>query len=68
MSQLKQAEYHLRKVRSHFHGSLPHNFIDPDLPIEMEATLHQIQQQLETTHQECDKNAQRIRYLQQYFD
>ncbi|MCG3721420.1 ATPase RavA domain-containing protein [Vibrio cincinnatiensis] len=68
MSELKQAEYHLRKVRSHFHGSLPHNFIDPDLPIEMEATLHQIQQQLETTHQECDKNAQRIRYLQQYFD
>ncbi|MCG3728331.1 ATPase RavA domain-containing protein [Vibrio cincinnatiensis] len=65
--QLKQAEHHLRKVRSDFHGSLPHNFIDPDLPVAMESTLHQLQQQLESTQKECEKQVQRFQHLEQFF-
>ncbi|NAW68355.1 DUF3763 domain-containing protein [Vibrio sp. V27_P1S3P104] len=67
LSQLKQAEHHLLKVRSDFHGSLPHSFIDPELPTAMEASLHHIQQQLESAQQECTKRVQRIKSLPEYF-
>ncbi|MFV0449650.1 MAG: ATPase RavA domain-containing protein [Vibrio sp.] len=68
MAQLKQAEHHLRKVRSTFHGALPHNFIDPTLPTAMETTLHSLQQQLEATQTECEKSAQRYKNLLQFFE
>ncbi|PNH95529.1 ATPase RavA domain-containing protein [Vibrio diazotrophicus] len=68
MAQLKHAEHHLRKVRSTFHGALPHNFIDPTLPTAMEATLQTLQQQLEATQTECEKSAQRYRNLAQFFE
>ncbi|WP_165314006.1 ATPase RavA domain-containing protein [Vibrio ziniensis] len=68
MAQLKHAEHHLRKVRSTFHGALPHNFIDPTLPTAMEATLHSLQQQLEATQTECEKSAQRYKNLVQFFE
>ncbi|EKO3490812.1 DUF3763 domain-containing protein [Vibrio fluvialis] len=67
VTQLQHAEHHLRKVRSKFHGALPHNFIDPELPTAMEATLQQLQQQLEGTQTECEKSAQRFRNLDQFF-
>ncbi len=66
--QLKQAEHHLRQVRSDFHGALPHNFIDPQIPTAMESTLHNLQQQLETTSEQCNRSAQRIRNLSQFFE
>ncbi|EKO3499269.1 ATPase RavA domain-containing protein [Vibrio fluvialis] len=67
VTQLQHAEHHLRKVRSKFHGALPHNFIDPELPTAMEATLQQLQQQLEGTQTECEKGVQRFRNLDQFF-
>ncbi|MBY7831070.1 DUF3763 domain-containing protein [Vibrio fluvialis] len=67
VTQLQHAEHHLRKVRSKFHGALPHNFIDPELPTAMEATLQQLQQQLEGTQTECEKSVQRFRNLDQFF-
>lgn len=67
MTQLSDAEHRLRKVRSTFHGALPHNFIDPELPTAMEATLQQLQQQLETIQTECEKSVLRYRNLDQFF-
>jgi len=68
IAQLKQSEHHLRQVRSNFHGALPHNFIDPQIPAAMESTLHSLHQQLEATAEECNRNAQRIRSLAQFFE
>ncbi len=68
MAQLKHAEHHLLKVRSAFHGALPHNFIDPALPTAMEVTLHTLQQQLDATQAECEKSAQRYRNLARFFE
>jgi len=67
MTQLSDAEHRLRKVRSTFHGALPHNFIDPELPTAMEATLQQLQQQLETIQTECEKSVLRYHNLDQFF-
>lgn len=67
LDQLNQAEHHLRKVRSHFHGALPHNFVDPELPRAMEASLQNIQQVLESTQTECERTVFRFKNLNQFF-
>ncbi|MCX9563823.1 DUF3763 domain-containing protein, partial [Vibrio cholerae] len=67
MAQLTHAEHHLRKVRLKFHDALPHSFIDPELPTAMEATLHTLQQHLESTQIECERSVMRIRNLNQFF-
>ncbi|KJY84631.1 ATPase AAA [Vibrio galatheae] len=67
MSQLEEAEHHLRKVRSHFHGALPHGFIDQELPRTMEASLQNLQQVLESTKTDCERTVFRIKNLNQFF-
>ncbi|WP_438879518.1 ATPase RavA domain-containing protein, partial [Bacillus cereus group sp. Bce015] len=53
--------------RSDFHSALPHNFIDPELPVAMQSILHELQQQLEETHSEFEKTVQRFRQLSDFF-
>ncbi|GAK82530.1 putative regulator protein [Vibrio ponticus] len=65
--QLEDAEYHLRKVKSNFHGALPHGFINPELPIAMESSLQTLQQQLENTKSECERMVFRFKNLDQFF-
>ncbi|MGF1910833.1 DUF3763 domain-containing protein [Vibrio kasasachensis] len=67
LSQLKNAEFHLRKVKSNFHGALPHGFIDPDLPRVMESGLQALQHQLDATKVECERTVFRFRNLDQFF-
>lgn len=67
LAQLEYAEHHLLKVRSNFHGALPHSFIDQDLPRAMEASLQHIQQVLESTKTECERTVFRFRNLNQFF-
>lgn len=67
MAQLNEAEHHLRRVRSNFHGALPHNFVDPELPRTMEASLQNIQQVLESTKAECERTVFRFKNLNQFF-
>ncbi|MHC6528955.1 ATPase RavA domain-containing protein [Vibrio proteolyticus] len=67
VAQLTQAEHHLRKVRSDFHGALPHNFVDPELPRIMESSLQSLQQQLESTQTECERTVFRFKNLNQFF-
>lgn len=67
MSQLENAEHHLRKVRSNFHGALPHGFIDQELPRLMEASLQNLQQVLESTKSECERTVFRFKNLNQFF-
>ncbi|MBU2896224.1 ATPase RavA domain-containing protein [Vibrio hepatarius] len=67
LEKLKQAEHHLLKVRSNFHGALPHSFIDQDIPIAMEVSLQTIQQVLESTKTECERTVLRFRQLNQFF-
>ncbi len=66
-SKLTDAEHHLRKVRSDFHGALPHNFIDPELPRMMEATIQQVSHTLESVKSESEKTMFRIKHLNEYF-
>lgn len=67
MSQLQNAEHHLRKVRSNFHGALPHGFIDQELPRVMEASLQNLQQVLESTKADCERTVFRFKNLNQFF-
>ncbi|ODS04387.1 ATPase RavA domain-containing protein [Vibrio scophthalmi] len=67
VAQLEHAEHHLRKVKSNFHGALPHGFIHPELPIAMEAGLQSLQQQLESTKSECERTVFRFKNLDQFF-
>ena len=67
MTQLEKAEHHLRKARANFHGALPHNFIDQELPRIMEASLQQLQQVLESTKTECEHTVFRFKNLNQFF-
>ncbi len=67
MAQLEHAEHHLRKVRSNFHGALPHGFIDQELPRVMEASLQNLQQVLESTKAECERTVFRFKNLNQFF-
>ncbi len=39
LEQLTEVEFKLKRVRTEFHDALPHNYIDPDLPKAMEASL-----------------------------
>ncbi len=50
------------------HDALPHNYIDPDLPKAMEASLQAVTQDLETTKVKSSKIAQRIKFMSQYFE
>ncbi|MEZ8826124.1 ATPase RavA domain-containing protein [Vibrio amylolyticus] len=67
MSQLQSADYHLRKVRSDFHGALPHSFIDSELPRTMETGLQELLTKLETTKVECEKTVFRVKHLNEFF-
>ncbi|MEZ9697686.1 ATPase RavA domain-containing protein [Vibrio sp. 10N.261.46.E12] len=68
LEQLTEAEFKLKRVRTEFHDALPHNYIDPDLPKAMEASLQAVTQDLETTKVKSSKIAQRIKFMSQYFE
>ncbi len=67
VSQLSEAEHHMRKVRTNFHAALPHSFVDPELPRLMESSLQQVSQRLESIQAESEKIIQRFKNLQQFF-
>ena len=68
LEQLTEAEFKLKRIRTEFHDALPHNYIDPDLPKAMEASLQAVTQDLETTKVKSSKIAQRIKFMSQYFE
>ncbi|MGF1849200.1 ATPase RavA domain-containing protein [Vibrio lentus] len=68
LEQLTEAEFKLKRVRTEFHDALPHNYIDPDLPKAMEASLQAVTQDLETTKVKSSKIALRIKFMSQYFE
>ncbi|MFC5081032.1 ATPase RavA [Vibrio thalassae] len=67
LTQLTHAEYHLRQVRSNFHGALPHGFIQQEIPTEMEVSLQSVTQTLETTSADAEKAVARIKGLSGFF-
>ncbi|WP_199478798.1 ATPase RavA domain-containing protein [Vibrio harveyi] len=67
VSQLSEAEHHMRKVKANFHGALPHGFVDPELPRLMESSLQQVSQRLESIQGESEKIIQRFKNLHQFF-
>ncbi|UTZ38312.1 DUF3763 domain-containing protein [Vibrio campbellii] len=67
VSQLSEAEHHMRKVKANFHGALPHSFVDPELPRLMESSLQQVSQRLESIQGESEKIIQRFKNLHQFF-
>ncbi|MCG9698848.1 DUF3763 domain-containing protein [Vibrio natriegens] len=67
VSQLSEAEHHMRKVKANFHDALPHSFVDPELPRLMESSLQQVSQRLESIQGESEKIVQRFKNLQQFF-
>ncbi|EMR37596.1 ATPase RavA domain-containing protein [Vibrio harveyi] len=67
VSQLSEAEHHMRKVKANFHGALPHSFVDPELPRLMESSLQQVSQRLESIQGESEKIILRFKNLHQFF-
>ncbi|WP_070966173.1 ATPase RavA domain-containing protein [Vibrio sonorensis] len=67
LKQLAEAEHLIRKSKSDFHGALPHNFIDPELPIAMESGLQALSKDVESTRTETEKVIFRIKALKEYF-
>ncbi|AYO17256.1 DUF3763 domain-containing protein [Vibrio owensii] len=67
VSQLSEAEHHMRKVKANFHGALPHSFVDPELPRLMESSLQKVSQRLESIQGESEKIIQRFKNLHQFF-
>ncbi|EDP57631.1 ATPase RavA domain-containing protein [Vibrio sp. AND4] len=67
VSQLSEAEHHMRKVKANFHGALPHSFVDPELPRLMESSLQLVSQRLESIQGESEKIIQRFKNLHQFF-
>ena len=67
MARLEDAKHHLLKVRSDFHGALPHNFIDQELPIAMESCLQSLEKQLGSAVVDCERRSLRFRQLQHFF-
>jgi MoxR-like ATPase len=66
-AKLKQSELHFRQLRARFHDALPHNFIDPELPVAMEVTLQGLQQQLDISVVESANAAESLRHFGEYF-
>jgi MoxR-like ATPase len=66
-TQLKEADFNLRQLHRQFHDALPHNFIDPELPVAMEVTLQQLQESLVASIGECEESVRRLTNLNQYF-
>jgi MoxR-like ATPase len=64
--QLREANMSLRLSRSRFHDALPHNFIDPSLPVAMESTIQELQQQLDSAITEADAEMKRFTQLSGY--
>lgn len=57
----------MRDTRIKFHEALPHNFIDPELPVAMETRLQVLLREVDTFKQDCQDAVERITQLQQYF-
>lgn len=68
MAQLEHAEHHLLRVRSNFHGALPHSFVEQEIPRAMEASLQHLQQVLDSTKTECERTVFRFKTLNQFFE
>lgn len=64
--QLKQGDLHIRQVRSKFHDALPHNFIDPELPIAMESTIQRLQELLDDSTEKAQQAVSRLANLRKY--
>lgn len=67
LRKLEEAEHNLRLAKSHFHGALPHSFINPELPRVMESGLQTLQKQLETNKAESERLVFRFKNLDQFF-
>ncbi|MDV5167562.1 ATPase RavA domain-containing protein [Photobacterium rosenbergii] len=66
-SKVLDAEHSLKMSRSSFHGALPHNFIDPQLPERIEQSLSQATDSVHDLKITVDKNVFRISHLTEYF-
>lgn len=61
------AEHSLKISRSSFHGALPHNFIDTQLPELIELSLSQACDSVHELKLVIDKSAARVTHLSEYF-
>ncbi|WEM45738.1 DUF3763 domain-containing protein (plasmid) [Photobacterium sp. DA100] len=66
-SKVLDAEHSLKVSRSSFHGALPHNFIDPQLPERIEQSLSQATGSVHDLKVMVDKSVFRISHLTEYF-
>lgn len=61
------AEHSLKISRSSFHGALPHSFIDPQLPTQIEQSLSQATESVHELKLVIEKSAFRVTHLSEYF-
>ncbi|WP_220719694.1 ATPase RavA domain-containing protein [Agarivorans litoreus] len=68
LANIKQAEYELKRSRAQFHGALPHNFISEQLPESIEASLMEVDMMVSGVASLLDKQAYRMRNINDFFN
>ncbi|WP_221075406.1 ATPase RavA domain-containing protein [Agarivorans aestuarii] len=68
LASIKQAEYELKRSRTQFHGALPHNFISQQLPEAIEASLMEVELMVSGVATLLDKQAYRMRNINDFFN
>ncbi|MDO6764230.1 ATPase RavA domain-containing protein [Agarivorans sp. 1_MG-2023] len=68
LATIKQAEFELKRCRGQFHGALPHNFIANQLPEAIEISLMEVDQMVNAVSELLDKQAYRMRNINEFFE
>ncbi len=67
VNDLTQVDHQLRQIRHQFYSALPHNFIDAQIPLAMEASLQRLQAALDAMQSEAERMQFRLNNLPQFF-
>ncbi|OAN13083.1 AAA family ATPase [Photobacterium jeanii] len=61
------AEHNIKKSRSSFHGALPHNFVEAELPALIEQSIAEAADSVTELKNKVEKGAFRVAHLSDYF-
>ncbi|MGY5451385.1 ATPase RavA domain-containing protein [Agarivorans sp. MS3-6] len=67
LATIKQAEFELKRCRGQFHSALPHNFIANQLPEAIETSLMEVELMVTGVSGLLDKQAYRMRNINEFF-
>ena len=66
--ELKDISFSVRQSRSDFHSSLPHSFLDQDLPLMIESSLQDLNTLIESVLELSDLALSKVTRLNESFE